>query len=353
MNFFDQIILDNSIKDYCYVLGTIVVVLIIKKFISRYIVSLIYKAANKIWKRIEKQTLTDLVLKPLEVFLLILISVFALHRLKFPSALNFSIYQYSTHEIIVKIGIFIIIVSLLRVLLRGIDFIGIILRNKSKNKASKGGEQVIIFFKDFLKVVIAVMGVLLILQACFNQDIGNLLTGLSIVGAAVAFAAKESIENLIASFVIFFDKPFSSGDTLKVNTIIGKVEKIGLRSTRIRTLDKTLVTVPNKQMVDSIVDNWTRRTYRRAEIRLELSLKTSTEQLSNFVASVNQTLKSENLITSSGAFFKEMNKTGLLVVIEYATKHIYSSEEFEAYKETIMMKIKNILDAAEISIATS
>ena len=56
------------------------------------------------------------------------------------------------------------------------------------------------------------------------------------MGAALALAAKESIENLIASFIIFFDKPFFTGDTLKVNNVSGTVEKIGLRSTRIRTI---------------------------------------------------------------------------------------------------------------------
>ncbi|MEI9958567.1 MAG: mechanosensitive ion channel domain-containing protein [Ferruginibacter sp.] len=59
------------------------------------------------------------------------------------------------------------------------------------------------------------------------------------------------MENLIASFIIFFDKPFTAGDTLTANNISGTVEKIGLRSTRIRTADKTLVTIPNKLMVDS------------------------------------------------------------------------------------------------------
>ena len=91
---------------------------------------------------------------------------------------------------------------------------------------------------------------LVIIRFAFGWNIGSLLTGLSIVGAAIALALKESLENLIASFIIFFDKPFATGDLVKVNAITGTVEKIGLRSTRIRTEQKTFVTVPNKQMVD-------------------------------------------------------------------------------------------------------
>ena len=115
-----------------------------------------------------------------------------------------------------------------------------------------------------------------------------ILASLGLAGAAFALAAKESIENLIASFVIFFDKPFTAGDVLKVNNISGTVEKIGLRSTRIRTDQKTYVTVPNKQMVDSIVDNLSLRTQRKGELRLELSLSTPAAMWTRFVDGVRR-----------------------------------------------------------------
>ncbi|HCT22466.1 MAG TPA: mechanosensitive ion channel protein MscS, partial [Chitinophagaceae bacterium] len=87
--------------------------------------------------------------------------------------------------------------------------------------------QLIVFFKDFLKVLIVLNGILLILHFVFHKDIGNLLTGLSIVGAAIALATRESLENLIASFIIFFDKPFVTGDLVKVQGFTGTIEKIG------------------------------------------------------------------------------------------------------------------------------
>ncbi|MFX4531874.1 mechanosensitive ion channel domain-containing protein, partial [Acinetobacter baumannii] len=91
-----------------------------------------------------------------------------------------------------------------------------------------------LFFKDFFKVLIVINGILMIIHFSLHKNIGNLLTGLSIVGAALALATRESLENLIASFIIFFDKPFSAGDLVKVHAFTGVVEKIGLRSTRIR-----------------------------------------------------------------------------------------------------------------------
>jgi MscS family membrane protein len=107
-------------------------------------------------------------------------------------------------------------------------------------------------------------------------------------------AAKKSLENLITSFIIFFDKPFFTADTVKVNGITGKIEKIGLRSTRIRTIDKTLITVLNKQMVDSIVDNLSMRTKRRAEISLELSTKTTLSLTQTFIDLLKKLLEQNN-----------------------------------------------------------
>ena len=115
------------------------------------------------------------------------------------------------------------------------------------------------FFKDLIRVIIIIIGIAFIIKFSLGINIGNLLTGLSIVGAALALSARESLENLIASFIIFFDKPFETGDLVKVNNYSGTVERIGLRSTRARTAEKSMVTVPNKQMVDSILDNWSMR----------------------------------------------------------------------------------------------
>jgi MscS family membrane protein len=194
---------------------------------------------------------------------------------------------------------------------------------------------------------------LIILKAAFNQNIGNLLTGLSIVGAALALSARESLENLIASFIIFFDKPFYVGDTLKVNSVTGTVERIGLRSTRIRTPEKTLVTVPNKQMVDSIVDNWSMRSERRAEIKLELSEKTKSAELEIFLAKTSALMQAqEQEITEFSAFLTDYGKQGATVTLEYFTPPI-AMQEFNRQKQHIHLELMKLLEAENIMLATS
>ncbi|MCH5716292.1 mechanosensitive ion channel family protein [Niabella hibiscisoli] len=180
----------------------------------------------------------------------------------------------------------------------------------------QGNHQLVFFFKDFIKVVIGLIGGLLVLKYTFNYDVKGLVTGLSIVGAAIALALKESLENLIASFIIFFDKPFQMGDAVKVNSFSGVVEKIGLRSTRIRTDAKTYITVPNKQMVDSVLDNLSNRTQRRADLRLEIGVDTAPSKVEELLSGVKKLL-SRPEIQNFNLFLTEITSSALIITGDY------------------------------------
>ena len=351
MYFLEKIYLGNSIKNYAIVFGTILLVLILKRYFSRYVAALFFRLINRIWKGIDKKSFIDLIVEPLEWFLTLLIAVFAIDKLNFPPEWGYKIYGHSLEQILSKVGIGIIIISFTNLLLRTIDFIAIVLKSNPTFSNNKADNQLVVFFRDFLKVIIGILGLLLLIKACFNQPIGNLLTSLSIVGAVVALAAKESLENLIASFIIFFDKPFATGDTLKVNTVSGVVEKIGLRSTRIRTADKTLVTVPNKQMVDSVVDNLSMRTHRRAEVKLELSQKTSSAEVSQCIKAFRSLLDSKaDELTSSSVHLTEITKNGLVIVIEYFTQPI-TLDQFNYVKENMALEFKKLLEENTVELS--
>jgi MscS family membrane protein len=189
----------------------------------------------------------------------------------------------------------------------------------------------------------------MLLRFAFNQDITKILAGLSLAGAAIALAARESLENLIASFIIFFDKPFSTGDQLKINNITGTVERIGLRSTRIRTVDKTYVTIPNKQMVDSIVDNLSLRTQRRVELKLELDLKTSATQLKTLMEGLSAILEVP-VILQKTVLLTDISTDAYLVNCEYYTDTI-APEDFNSMKQEINLSVIALLEELGIEIA--
>lgn len=348
-DFLDKIFLDNPVRNYFIVFGIILFVLLLKKVISRYFAGLIFKGVKKIWKDIDRKSFSDLVVQPLGFFLLILVTIISLHKLIFPRLLDTEIYKYTTRQIIHVAGNIILIISFIWLLLRIIDFIALILERKADLTPGQTDNQLIVFFKDFFKVVISIVGILMVLKLGFGFSISSMVTGLGIATAAIALSLRESLENLIASFIIFFDKPFAAGDLVKVHQVTGTVEKIGLRSTRIRTDQKTFVTVPNKQMVDSILDNLSLRTQRKAEIRLELAPGTTAGVLEQFIFAIKKILSNRE-VEDQSVFLEEIKSNAFLVHADYYTAPILS-DEFNELKQEINFEILKLMDELKIELA--
>lgn len=348
-DFWSQIVFSNPIKKYVIVVATILLVLVLKPYLSRLIAGFLYRIVRRFSAGVDKPSFVNLVKGPIETFLLVFISATSIEKLHFPEELDFDIYEISSKTIVRAIAIIVIIAGFIWLLLRIIDFIALILQRKANEAGDLRDNQLVVFFRDFMKVILGIIGIMMILSMAFGWQINSLLGSLGIAGAALALAAKESIENLIASFIIFFDKPFTAGDVLNVNNISGTVEKIGLRSTRIRTDQKTYVTVPNKQMVDSVVDNLTLRTQRKAEIRLQLSLSTPSANIDRFVEAVRLILKKER-IQNSGAFLNDITATAFLVNVDYFTSPV-SQAEFNDIKQQVNLEILRLLERLSIEIA--
>lgn len=346
--FLEQVWLDNPVKNYLAVAAVILFVLLLKRFISRYFAGLLFTLVHRIWKDVDKRSFINLVVKPLGFFLLILVSIISLHRLNFPEELNAEVYKYTVKEIVHSLATLVLVVSFIGLLLRIIDFVALILEKRANLTPDQSDNQLIIFFKDFFKVIFVIIGIMLVIKFAFNQNIGTLLTGLSIVGAAIALALRESLENLIASFIIFFDKPFTTGDMVKVQNVTGSVEKIGLRSTRIRTDQKTYVSVPNKQMVDSILDNLSLRTQRRGDLKLETGVQTPVAKLEELVKGIRK-ITDRKEIEEANVYLTEITSQAAVVVLDYYTAPI-TMKEFNEIRQEINLQSLQLLEELEIEI---
>ena len=348
-DFWNEIILSNPVKKYIGVAITILLALILKRFLSRYIAGLLFRLVKRFSSGIEKSSFINLIATPISTFVFIFISFAALEKLHFPEAFDFDIYEVSSKEIIHAIAITVILCGLIWLLMRTIDFIAMIMAQKASAAGDLRDNQIITFFRDFLKAITGIIGILMILGFAFHFEVSKLTTGLGIAGAALALAAKESVENLIASFIIFFDKPFTAGDTVKVQGFTGMIEKIGLRSTRIRTDQKTYVTVPNKQMVDSIVDNLTLRTQRKAEIRLQISLSASLETITQFINGIKKIMQ-KDILESPTVFLNDIAPNAFLINIDYFTSTI-SFDDFNALKQKVNLEILALMSQLKIEMA--
>lgn len=348
-DFLNDQFLSNTYKSYLIAAGVILFILLLKKYISHYLAGLMFRLVKRIWKDVDKKSFTSLLVQPLGFFLLILVTIISLYKLHFPAVMNEELYDYSLKQIFHCIATIILIVSFIWLLLRIIDFITLILERKADLTPDQTDNQLIVFFRDFFKVVVAIIGIMMILNYAFGLNVASLITGLSIVGAAIALALRESLENLIASFIIFFDKPFTTGDLVKVHQVSGTVEKIGLRSTRIRTDQTTHVTVPNKQMVDSIIDNLSNRSRRRGELRLEPELSTSTAQLEKLITGI-RALTNRNGIEQASVFLAEVSANAYVITVEFFTPHV-TMAAFNATRQELTLDVMRLFEKEGVKLA--
>lgn len=345
-------IFDNPLKKYFFIFIAIALSFLLRRIISKFVAGQLFRGAKAIDKGLDKSAFVKLMLPPLEIFLIAFVSIAGIDKLKFPDVLDFDIFEVPFKTIIHGFAKTILIVVFIWLILRTIDFVSLLLKEKSRLAGDLKDHQLVVFFRDFLKAIIGIVGILMVLGLAFGFEVSKLWTGLGIAGAALALSTKESIENLIASFIIFFDKPFMAGDVVKVNGISGAVEKIGLRSTRIRTDLKTFVTVPNKQMVDSIVDNLTLRTYRKAEIRLQFDSSTLSTIIDSFVNECRQMLLSKLFISDVTVFLNDISGTAFLINIDYFTTPIPLAE-FNEIKQKLNLEILGLMESRKIVVAGS
>lgn len=137
----------------------------------------------------------------------------------------------------------------------------------------------------------AVVVAALVLARAYGYPITTLVAGLGLGGLAVALAAQDTLANLLGSFAILGDRPFQVGDWVLVDGHEGTVERVGLRSTRVRTFYDSVVSVPNSKVVNTVVDNMGRRQFRRMKHMLGLRYDTEPERVEAFVEGVRDLVR--------------------------------------------------------------
>lgn len=134
------------------------------------------------------------------------------------------------------------------------------------------------FLANILKIVVIAFGIVMIISE-LGYNVNGLLTGLGVGGLAVSLAAQDAVGNLISGFIIIFDKPFKVGDLIESATVKGFVEEVTMRSTKIRTLDDSVITVPNSTLTKEAVTNISMMDKRRIKMTFGLVYSTSNETI--------------------------------------------------------------------------
>lgn len=352
--FFNQVFWGNSVKHYFFFFAILFLGLIFKRIVSRLLSKLLFKLFQKFSNDTHDEAFIALLLKPIEVFILFSTLYSAINQLKYP--LSVTVFNYTKligkvkepiavtlGECIDRLFLFAIILSTFWIILRIIDFISHVLLYRASLTEDKADDQLIPFLKELFKTIVVFIGFFTLLGFVFEVNVLTLITGLGIGGIAIALAAKESLENLIGSFTIFLDKPFLVGDLVKVDGVEGTVEKVGFRSTLIRTTEKTLATIPNRGMIDGVLENLSLRNFRRVKFTFGITYETDADTVKKIVEEVKVFIRSHEFTGDDGsAYFESFGDSALNIeVIYFISTPAYN--DYLAVKEEINFKIMDIV----------
>ncbi len=186
----------------------------------------------------------------------------------------------------------------------------------------------------------------------WGMDVNAFITGIGLSGVVVALAAKDYAANMMSGVIIFLDSPFNIGDWIKCNDLEGVVEEISFRSTRIRTFDKVLISVPNSVLVNDPIYNFNKRETRRVTMDIGVTYDTSIEQIQVCLENIRNMLKEHKSIDDEAinVNFAKLNDSSLDISLYFFINET-SFSEYMRVKEDINFRIMKILRDAHVEIA--
>lgn len=222
---------------------------------------------------------------------------------------------------------------------------------KLQAEGRRSGVSTLVLMRRVLKGVVVVVAVLALLQN-LGFNVSGLLAGFGIAGAAIALAAQKSIESLFAGLVLSADEPVRIGDFCRVGTQQGTVEDIGLRSTRIRTLDRTVVSVPNSELASVHIENYASRDRIRLLTTLNLRYETTQAQLTAVLEGLRSLLAADQRVSpkdmrvrfvSFGAYSLNVEVVAFILTIDYPT--------FLAIQEELFLRFMTVVSESGTDFA--
>jgi MscS family membrane protein len=207
------------------------------------------------------------------------------------------------------------------------------------------------FLNRAVKVLLVLLFIASLLRA-FGVDVTAGLAALGVGGLAIALGAQKLFENLIGSLTLIADRPVRIGDFCRFGTTLGTVEEIGIRSTRIRTLDRTILTVPNGEFSSLHIENFSHRDRFWFHPTLRLRYETTPEQMRKVLEGLRAMLADEPKVQSDSARVRLINLGAYSLDIEiFSYLYVADNNEFLAVQEKLLLRAMDIVTAAGTGFA--
>lgn len=186
----------------------------------------------------------------------------------------------------------------------------------------------------------------------FGLSIAPLVAGLGVGGLALALAIRPTLENVIGGFTLFADRPVRVGDFCRYGSEVGMVHEIGLRSTRIRSLERTLVTIPNAEFSQMNLENFAVRDTRLLRTTLNLRLDTTMDQLRYVLAELRKLLLGHPMVTESPARVRFVDFGDYSLDVEvFAYLRCRDQDTYLAVREDILFRIAEVVRQSGTGLA--
>jgi MscS family membrane protein len=240
-------------------------------------------------------------------------------------------------------------------LYRLVDVIEYYLNRVVSKTQTKLDDMLVPVVRKSLRITIAIVAVLIISESILGANIKSILLSAGVGGIAVALAAKDTIANFFGSITIFADRPFQIDELVKIEGHYGPVENVGFRSTRIRTTEGHLVTVPNSVITNSIVENVGRRPFIRRTSNITITYNSGHEKTHRAVRIIKEVLADvpeANKIADRPprVYFSDFNDWSLNIYMTYWVK----PPDYWLYQEVnerVNFEIQKRFEAEKIEFA--
>jgi len=200
----------------------------------------------------------------------------------------------------------------------------------------------------FLKIILWAVAFITVLKG-LGYNISTIAATLGIGGIAVAFALQNILSDIFASFSIYIDKPFRTGDFIVIGNEMGTVKSIGIKSTRLQSLTGEELVISNKELTESRIHNFGILEKRRISFNITISHDTPNTKLRKIPKLIKDIFKNIELVEPDRVYFKEIGEYGLV----YEVVYFFASSDYAKYikaKEQINLKIKSALEKEKIEM---
>ena len=240
---------------------------------------------------------------------------------------------------------------LMRILFVLIESFSVFLQEWSEKRQSPVDDQLAIIIRKSLKVLVAVLAVLFLVQN-LGYSVSGLVASLGLGGLTVALAAKDTVSNFFGSVIIIVDSPFKVGDWIKTGDVEGVVEEIGFRSTKIRTFEKSLVSVPNFAIANQSVENFSLRNRRRIRFSLGIEYRTPVGKIERVLGKVRKLIE-ENPRIHNEFYLVNLNRLAdsALEIFVYCFTTTSVWKDYLEIQEGLYLDILKMLEREGVGVA--